>query len=59
MAYTHIEDQLVKAIDFIERLESTCTDKESVEKIREFMLKNGYWENSITHEDRRLNREVS
>lgn len=59
MAYTHIEDQLVKAIDFIERLESTCTDKQSVEKIREFMLKNGYWENNITHEDRRLNREVS
>ena len=59
MAYTHIEDQLVKAIDFIERLESTCTDKQSVEKIKEFMLKNGYWENNITHEDRRLNREVS
>jgi hypothetical protein len=54
----HTEELLDKAIDFIERIESTCTDKETVNKIREFMVKNGYWENTITHDDRRINREV-
>lgn len=59
MAYAkHTEEVLANTIDFIERLESTCTDKESVNKIREFMVKNGYWENKITHDDRRINREV-
>lgn len=46
----HIEEACVDLIGFLERIESTTTDKITASEIRNYMYQQGYWSKEEEHD---------